>query len=131
LAKNTEVLPDTNFILRYLLRDIPEQFAVVEPLFEKVRVGRERAVILEGVLIECIYILTKHYQVSRCDTAAALTGLLQYKGVTNQDKSLLVDALNRYSTTKLDPVDCILLARAEAASLRLLSFDKELCKNIS
>lgn len=131
MTKSSEALPDTNYILRYLLRDIPEQFSVVEPFFELVRVGRERAVILEGVLVECIYILTKQYQVSRSAAAAALTGLLQYKGVTNQDKSLLVNALNRYSATKLDPVDCILLARAAAGSLRIFSFDKALCKAVT
>lgn len=128
MSRKVEVLPDTNVVLRYLLRDVAEQFALAEPFFEQVRIGRERAIILEGVLVECVYVLTKQYQVSRSAAATALIGLLQYKGVVNQDKDVLVDALNRFSSTKLDPVDCILLAKAEHGTLRIFSFDKELCQ---
>lgn len=131
MARSADVLPDTNAILRYLLRDNAGQFALAEEFFEQVRIGRERALILEGVLVECIYVLVKHYQVSRGDTAAALIGLLQYKGVSNQDKDILIDALNRFAATKLDPVDCILLARSEGGNLRVFSFDKALCKSLA
>lgn len=126
MAKKAETLPDTNYILRYLLRDDALQYTVVEPFFEQVRSGRERIIIMEGVLVECLYILTKQYHVSRCDAAKALIGLFQYKGVVNPEKELLVDALSRYAETKLDPVDSLLIARADASGLKILSFDKEL-----
>ena len=34
------VLPDTNVILRYLLKDVPEEYAQVEKFFDDVRTGK-------------------------------------------------------------------------------------------
>ena len=128
MVKRVEVLPDTNVVLRYLLRDDPEQFAATEAFFEQVRTGVEWAVILEGVLIECLYVLMKRYQVSRSDAAAALSGLLTYKGVMNHDKAWLINGLNLFAATNLDPVDCLLLAKAQSDGMRVFSFDKALNK---
>jgi predicted nucleic-acid-binding protein len=96
VRKSNEVLPDTNVLLRYLLRDNPGQFHVAEEFFEKVRTGKAKARILEGVLLECIYVMTKYYQVPRAEVSAALIGLLHYKGITNQDKDIFEYALNNW-----------------------------------
>lgn len=128
MTRKAESLPDTNMLLRYLLKDDPDQYETALEYFEKVRSGRERALILEGVLVESIYILTRHYNVSRTDAANALAGLLLYKGVVNPEKGALLDALATYAATRLDPVDCILLSRSRSDSLRLVTFDKELMK---
>src|ERR1039458_7197701 len=89
MPKSVELLPDTNVVLRYLLRDIPEQFSQAADFFEQVRSGGEKMVILESVLVECVYILTRYYNVPRKEAAQALAGLLQYKGVVNRDKATL------------------------------------------
>jgi predicted nucleic-acid-binding protein len=130
LKKAAEVIPDTNVLLRYLLNDVPEQYAAAETFFERVRAGQQRAIILEAVLIECVYILTRQYNATRSDAAAALIGLLQYKGIANPDKGVLIDALDRFAATKLDPVDCLLLARAVQGGLNIFTFDKELAKAV-
>ena len=128
MPRSTESLPDTNVVLRYLLRDIPEQYETAEKFFEKVRTGKEKAVILESVLVECVYVLMKFYKVPKNETAEALTGLLHYKGVTNRDKAALIEALELFSAQNLDIVDCVLLAKAKLANARLFSFDKALNK---
>lgn len=126
MAKKADSLPDTNVILRYLLRDDPDQFSRAETFFEKVREGRERIILLEGVLVECLYVLTNHYRVAREEAAQALVGLLHYKGVANQDKAALAEGLRSFAENTLDPVDCFLLARARSGKLRIFSFDKKL-----
>ena len=126
MNENSETLPDTNVILRYLLADIPEQFAKVEPFFESVRVGSERALLLESVVVECVYVLTKYYQVPRESVVMTLTELLQYKGITNPDKDILIAGLRHYGNNTLDVVDCLLLAQAECSRRRVFSFDKKL-----
>ena len=45
------VLPDTNVVLRYLLKDVTEQYAQVEKFFDDVRTGKTKAVMLESVRI--------------------------------------------------------------------------------
>ena len=50
--------------------------------------GRTQVIFLEGVLIECLYVLTKYYKVTRAEAAGSLVGLLHYKGVVNRDKAV-------------------------------------------
>ena len=128
--KKSAALPDTNFILRYLLRDVEEQFAESYEFFENVRTGKQSAAIAESVLVECLYILTKYYGVSRADAAVNLIALLQYKGIFNTDKEVLVKSLCLFSETSLDPVDCILAARSALEGNQVMTFDKELNKQI-
>ena len=121
-------LPDTNFILRYLLRDNESHFTEISEFFEKVRIGKESILISESVLVECLYVLTKHYKVPRAEAAKSLVGILIYKGVVNPDSNVLSKALACFAETALDPVDCILLQKAAIEGHTLLTFDKALLK---
>jgi predicted nucleic-acid-binding protein len=120
------VLPDTNVVLRYLLHDHEEHYVKAHAFFEAVREGKRHAVLLEGVLVECVYVLTKFYRVPRAEAASNLHALLQYKGVRNTDRQELLDALKRYAETKIDIVDCILLAKGAAPDTEVFSFDADL-----
>jgi predicted nucleic-acid-binding protein len=128
MPRKAEMLPDTNVVLRYLLRDIPEQFTQAADFFEQVRTGGKKVVFLESVLVECIYILTRYYNVPKKEAAEALAGLMHYKGVVNSDKAALSSALALYGENNLDPVDCVLLARARHDAMQVFSFDKALVK---
>ncbi len=126
MTSSAETLPDTNVVLRYLLADIPEQFAEAEIFFEKVRLGEEKALLLESVLVECVYVLTKYYQVPKERAVTTLTELLQFKGILNPDKEALVVGLRLFGDTALDLVVCLLLAQARSSGRRVFSFDKKL-----
>jgi len=126
--KKPAALPDTNYILRYLLRDDDKQFAEANAFFEQVRTGKEYAVVLESVMTECLYVLTKHYQVPRAAAAESLLGMFAYKGISNPDRDRLASALGIFIKTSLDPVDCLLAATAQNGQNRLLTFDKALLK---
>ena len=121
-------LPDTNTILRYLLEDVTQLSAKASAFFEKVRVGNEKVLILESVLAECVYVLIKFYKVPKPEVVEKLKGLLLYKGIANEDKKDLVEALNIYSDHGIDIVDCILCAKTRNHNLLLLSFDEKLLK---
>lgn len=126
--KKPVALPDTNYILRYLLRDDAKQFLETNTFFEQVRTGKERALMLESVITECLYVLTKHYQVPRAAAAESLLGMLAYKGISNPDRDRLASALDIFIKTTLDPVDCLLAATVQHGQHRLLTFDKTLAK---
>ncbi len=128
MAKYVEILPDTNVVLRYLLHDDAVQYEKAAEFFENVRVGNEKAIIIESVLVECMYILMKFYKVPKREVANTLTKLLQYKGITNVDRKTLVEALRLFAEQNLDIVDCIVLARVTQGEGRLFSFDKALNK---
>ena len=126
MPKSKVVLPDTNAVLRYLLRDHEEHYAQANEFFEAVREDKRQAMLIEGVLVECIYVLTKFYRVPRPEAAAKLHDLLQYKGMRNPDRQPLLDALKRYAETNLDIVDCILLAKGTDENTEVFSFDAAL-----
>ncbi len=128
MAKYVEILPDTNVVLRYLLHDDAVQYEKAAEFFENVRVGNEKAIIIESVLVECVYILMKFYKVPKREVADTLTKLLQYKGITNVDRKTLVEALRLFAEQNIDIVDCIVLARVTQGEGRLFSFDKALNK---
>jgi len=120
-------LPDTNTILRYLLKDEPRLYEKAADIFDKVRTGEEKAVILESVLVECVYVLTKFYKVPKKETSVKLQELLHYRGVANDDKDALIEALTTFANkTSLDIVDCILCAKAKKSNMSLFTFDKAL-----
>ncbi len=126
MGKPRPALPDTNVVLRYLLHDHEAPYAQASAFFEAVREGQRTAMLLEGVLVECIYVLTKFYRVPRAEAAGQLRGLLQYRGMRNPDLHELAEALKRYAETKLDIVDCILLAKGTGKDTEVFSFDADL-----
>jgi predicted nucleic-acid-binding protein len=126
VKKGDTVFPDTNVVIRYLLRDNAEQFAAAESFFEEVRIGKKRAVILESVIVECLYVLTKFYGIPREEAAGPLAELLSYKGMVNADTEALAGALKLFSDSKLDPVDCVLAARQRRGEGGIFTFDRDL-----
>ena len=126
MSKPRVILPDTNTVLRYLLLDVKEQSERATAFFETVRDGHQPALLLESVLVECVYVLTKHYRVPQTAAASSLRGLLDYRGFVNDDREELITALEHYGTTRLDIVDCLLLAKASKEGKDIFSFDTEL-----
>ena len=119
------VLLDTNVVLRYLLRDNEEMYRQASMFLEQVRLGQRRALLLEGVVMECVYVLTKFYKVPRDEAVDKLQGILRYKGIRNADRDDLITALDVFGQKSIDFVDCILQTRAKSTDAEVFSFDKD------
>lgn len=128
MRKPARSLPDTNTIIRYLIKDDFALYTKAKDFFDKVKNGSEKAVILESVTAECIYVLTKIYQVPKDKASNSLIGILHYKGIANDDREELIRALTLFSEKNIDIVDCILCAKAAGSNDSLFSFDEELNK---
>jgi predicted nucleic-acid-binding protein len=128
VKKPARSLPDTNIIVRYLVADDDALYAKARDFFDKVKDDGIKAVILESVIAECIYVLTKIYKVPRDRAAGSLIDILHYKGIANDDRQELIKALSLFSERGLDIVDCILSAKATSAGDHLFTFDADLDK---
>src|SRR5208283_1992118 len=126
MKKPKAKLPDTDTILRYLLNDQDDLYGRAAAVFEDVRTGKETAIILESVLVGCVYILTKFYKVPRSETAEVLTRFLRYKGIVNDDLRELTESLAMFAGSTIDIVDCLLFVKARNYRLSLFTFDKKL-----
>lgn len=122
-------LLDGNVILRYLLEDDPDLYAKSRRVLEKVRTGEEKAVILDAVLCECVYVLLKFYRVERPIIAEKLRDLLNYKGIHSSDKETMIESLRVFRDTNLSIVDCLLCAKARQEGWTLVTFDEELAQH--
>ncbi len=112
------VLIDANIILRYLLRDIEEKYAIASQIIEK------GCCTTTEVLAEVVYILLKVYNVQRVDTAIALFSLL--KKVQVEKSIAVLFAINLFKSTNLDFVDCLLVSYNNVLGQSVVSFDKKL-----
>ena len=128
MRKPARSLPDTNTIVRYLVKDDFALYTKAKGFFDKVKNGSEKAVILESVIAECVYVLTKIYQVPNDKASNSLIDILHYKGIANDDQKELIRALTLFSERNIDIVDCILCAKAVGSGDNLFSFDEELNK---
>jgi predicted nucleic-acid-binding protein len=128
MKKPLKSLPDTNVIIRYLTRDVESLYIRAKEFFDDVKEGRAKAVIIETVVAECIYVLTKIYKVPKDKAAEGLIDILHYKGIANPDQKELIHALTLFSGRNIDIVDCILCVKAKGQGMSLLSFDDDLNK---
>lgn len=128
MRKVARSLPDTNTIVRYLVNDDPALYVTAKEFFDKVKDGDVTAVILESAIAECVYVLTKIYKVPRDRAAKSLTDILHYKGIANDDRRELIQALSLFSQKGLDIVDCILCAKSAGGGNYLFTFDRGLNK---
>ncbi|MCL4322682.1 MAG: PIN domain-containing protein [Deltaproteobacteria bacterium] len=129
MTNKTIKIVDTNVILRYLLNDNEEQFKIVKSFFDNVKTGRMRAVILESVIFETVYVLLKVYKIPKKEIADTLKDLLSFKGVINKDAGRLIDALSYYNIyNDLSLLDCFICVKSKELKIDMLSFDKNLHK---
>lgn len=122
MKSSVKHLPDTNVIIRYFMQDDEALYGRAKAFFDDVRDGTKKAVVLESVVAECVYVLTKIYTVPREAAAESLTIMLRYKGIVNDDKDHLINALTLFSQGRLDIVDCILCVKSTAGGTALMSF---------
>jgi predicted nucleic-acid-binding protein len=128
MKKPAKILPDTNILIRYLTRDVESLYAKAKAFFDQVKEGRAKAIILESVIAESIYVLTKIYRVPKNRAADSLIAILRYKGIANPDQKELIRALTLYPERNIDIVDCILCVKAAGTDKALFSFDSDLNK---
>jgi predicted nucleic-acid-binding protein len=108
------------------MKDDLSLYKKAKEFFDKVKDGNAKAIILESVIAECIYVLTKIYKVPKDSAVSSLIDILHYKGIANDDQNELISALTLYANHGIDIVDCILCEKAKNSDNKLFSFDVEL-----
>ena len=111
-------LVDANVVLRYMLHDDENQFPTAE------RAIREGAYLLPEVLAEIVYVLRDVYSIPTEDIASRLQLLVDE--VQSEHPDVLKSALERFGTTKLDFVDCLLVSYNNHLGDHVASFDRKL-----
>ncbi|MCT7981657.1 PIN domain-containing protein [Laspinema olomoucense] len=114
-------IADANIILRYILNDHEILSAKAAEIIENNRVN-----LPIEVACEVVFVLQKVYQVEREKIQEVLSHLIEEDLVCLEKPKLLLKALEVYSETKFDFVDCLLVSYCKVYQESIFTFDKKL-----
>ena len=121
-------LLDTNIIIRFLTGD-NEKFLEQSILyFKDIEKGSLQVEILEGVLMEAFFVLTKFYKLPKSEVIQDLKTILALDGIVNHNKIILHEALNIIDNKNVDFVDALICAKSNLQNYGKLSFDSDIKK---
>lgn len=121
---------DTNILVRLITFDVP---TLAQQASQQLQPLADNSVELPlYVLAEVVYVLSygPQYQYSRQDIADSLLTITTNFPQFELDRHLLQQVLAHFTTTKLDFVDCLLLATNHLHHQTVLTFDKSLLRKL-
>jgi len=121
-------LLDTNIIIRFLVGDNEKFLEQSIKYFNDIETGSLQVEILEGVLMEAFFVLTKFYKLDKKDVINDLKTILAFDGVVNHNKIILHETLNIIENKNIDFVDALICAKSKLQDYGKLSFDSDVQK---
>lgn len=119
------VLLDTNILIRFLTSDKTQKFQGVYALFESLEQGDLQVELKLIVLFQVVFVLKSFYYVPREDIATGMLRILEYKGIIVKKRRIVRRMLELWHDSKLDIVDCYLIACLEGDKQNILySYDR-------
>lgn len=125
------VAVDTNVLVRFLVRQPPDQYRRARALMEKVSAGQVEIRISAVVVGEVAAILHHVYGRPQAEVAQALLALVTARGVQLDEQAIVVAALEHArDLTDIDFVDAYVAQKAVDDGLAVASFDKALHRKL-
>lgn len=120
---------DTNYFLRFLLKDLDTHHKKAYKLFERAKKGELKLVSSTINFFEVSWVLKSYYSFSKPKIVSGLETLISLSFLQMQDKEIFIQALGLFGETRLDLEDCFVIASAwEQGCNDIATFDKGLKK---
>lgn len=124
-----EIFIDTNFFLRFFLKDIKNQYLEAKEVFQQGARGKKNLRISIIVIFEVFWVLSSSYQYDRNQLIRIIESILKMSFIRLDEKFILQDALILYKITNLSLGDCYNLAFSKHMEIKKFkTFDKKLDK---
>jgi predicted nucleic-acid-binding protein len=118
---------DANVILRYLMRDVEQQYGAAAAIMDAVQDARLVVLCDPVTLAEVVWVLQRVYGLSRQQIREGLSPILAASSFQMPDKARYIRALAMHADLVPHFGDaCACAAALEACEGKLLSFDKDL-----
>ena len=121
----TKYLLDTNVLIRFILGDHAKHSPAARKLFGEACDGKCALILTEVVVAEAVWVLHSFYNIKRNPIAEYLSKVILSAGVRCMKRDEMLDALNRFASTKCDFLDCYLASLAAASRNHVATFDKD------
>lgn len=125
------IFVDTNFFLRFLLKDVSSQFLIARELF--LRASRKEVKLTTTLLVffEIVWVLRQSYSKNKIALINVLEKILKLN-IEIKEKKLLFQALNMFKKSTLTLEDCYNLAFSQQEVIEeFKTFDKKLLKSFN
>jgi predicted nucleic-acid-binding protein len=115
---------DTNVLVRYFVKDDPEQTRLAVGLVYSLT-PKEPGWVGIAAILELVWVMSRIYRVGRAQIAGILDTLLASKDIVVEQGDIAREALQRYRSGKAEFADCLVAASAKAAACtRTVTFDR-------
>lgn len=122
-----KVFLDTNFLLRFFLKDDTVQFEVCKNLISQIEEGKFTVYSSSIVFLEMSYVLKSVYRLPFSDVINILDSVFAIRGITIIEKTNTKLALKFFKKYKVKFTDCLIASQIPKGVI-LVSFDEELAK---
>ena len=116
---------DTNILVRYIVRDVPEQAEAADRLLESLSMD-EQGYVPREVLIEMVWVLSRSYGFGRIQIANLVLDLVGTDGLIVESSDDVVNAAVAYAQGSDDFADLMILAASSRVGCETLyTFDRK------
>lgn len=123
---------DTNYFLRFLLKDIENQHAQVKNLFLDASEGKAKLISSTIVFFEIYWVLVSFYNKTKDELTEALQKILKLTFIELAEREILSESLILFQKTNFDLEDCYNVSYAKSHGIKSFkTFDKKLEKEFN
>ena len=119
---------DTNFYLRFILRDNRLQAKKTDEYLEEAKKGNIEITFLSSIILEMDYVLRSVYSLDRGEITKYLGTLIETPYLNIEDRNVWAGVFEIYQSKKISLIDIYLHLKAEKNNAEVLSFDKDFRK---
>ncbi|HHS98562.1 MAG TPA: type II toxin-antitoxin system VapC family toxin [Chloroflexi bacterium] len=117
---------DANIVLRYLLRDSPEQAERARALIHRIRDGAEQVYMPDIALADVVWTLHRFYKRTRQEIRDVLLPILKMDGLRMHDKATAVRAVLLFADLGIDFSDALIAAEMlRSGREEIYSYDRD------
>ena len=119
---------DTNFYLRFILKDNESQSNKVKQYLKEARDKKIKIVFLSSIILEMEYVLRSVYTEERDEISKYLEGLIETSYLDIKERDIWKKTFWIYRKNNINLIDIYLHFLAEKEGAGVLSFDKDFRK---
>lgn len=123
---------DTNYFLRFLLKDINNQHLEAKNFFLSASEGKVSLITSTIVFFEIYWVLSSYYGKSKTEITDVLKKILSLNFIELEEREVLFNAISLFQKTSLDLEDCYNIYYAKSKGVKSFrTFDKKLTKELA
>src|SRR3989304_1105041 len=121
------IFVDTNYFIRFFLKDIPSQYKVAKKLFDDGAKGRKKLSTSTIVIFEIYWLFGSFYEKTKPEVIDILRKTLSLNFIEVAEREMIRKAIDNYENSTLDLEDCYNVSYSEKNNaIQFLTFDRKL-----